>query len=252
MTESKSSFRDRSLSEIERKSEQLLALWQPGCLENSQPVDLPGTLDEFLWDQYEFRLAVEDRVPAPYRALTDFRTRTLHLSARDYAGCKNDRRACRFVVAHELGHIALHENEARSGSLALRRAEALKTGAEDDEWMDPEWQADGFASAVLMPRNPLLSLVPADIGKAGERIPTKKIAETFCVPESIVTPRVEDCRNISVLEDSWTSVAGRRRGQVTHRYAGEPVERFRRRHYEAVLRRELRDPPVWPVNHVER
>ncbi len=60
--------------------------------------------------------------------------------------CKNNisGRRARFTIAHELGHVVLHSNALRS----LHR-ETDRTG-EHKTYEDSEWQADTFASELLM------------------------------------------------------------------------------------------------------
>lgn len=54
---------------------------------------------------------------------------------------RSDNRA-RMTVAHELGHLLLH-----SGQRVFHFSEPM-----NDNRFDPEWQADQFAAALLMPR----------------------------------------------------------------------------------------------------
>lgn len=66
---------------------------------------------------------------------------------------KGDGRA-RFTLAHELGHAALHKDEVFNGGVVYRdgtsmASERLRPGMKIYE--SPEWQANTFASAFLMP-----------------------------------------------------------------------------------------------------
>lgn len=70
----------------------------------------------------------------------------ISLSAGTYAGLlKADGRA-RMTVAHELGHLLMH----------CRRPASLNRTTKYDALCDPEWQAESFAAALLMPRKAFL------------------------------------------------------------------------------------------------
>ena len=67
-----------------------------------------------------------------------------------------------FFVAHELGHCFLHTDQlVRLAQMHKAQQAALHRGGEDvrhQTYMDTEWQANAFASALLMPAQGLLIL----------------------------------------------------------------------------------------------
>lgn len=50
---------------------------------------------------------------------------------------------CRFTLAHELGHLYLHKGQMPEPTFARGKTE-------HETWMDSEWQADVYASELLM------------------------------------------------------------------------------------------------------
>lgn len=62
----------------------------------------------------------------------------------------------RFTLAHELGHYVLH-----SSGVQLCRSD----GGRVVTYCDPEWQANTFASKMLMPDHLIYTLTPSEISK---------------------------------------------------------------------------------------
>ena len=98
-------------------------------------------------------------------------------------------RACYFI-AHELGHCLLHTDQL----VRLAQTPAAQQAAFHRGWQvtaheiyrDTEWQANAFASALLMPARGLLALEQ----KHGELCPTG-IAEHFRVSVEAANYRIE-------------------------------------------------------------
>jgi hypothetical protein len=81
-----------------------------------------------------------------------FEGNILTLATKVYDELLNGTPRSRFTVAHELGHCALHReilqylnSERKKGQVALFRRDTIES------FRDPEWQANVFASAALMP-----------------------------------------------------------------------------------------------------
>jgi len=82
-----------------------------------------------------------------------------------------------FTVAHEIGHAVLHPNELVERRLANVDSQALHRGtvAGHKPFMDTEWQANGFAAAMLMPATGLVQLEQAG------RLDARTVAGTYLV-----------------------------------------------------------------------
>lgn len=94
---------------------------------------------------YDFLVLPDEDMPG-VAGLTTVGEYTIYLCNTTYVAlCDGDPEA-RHVAAHELGHLVLHS--AQSPAHAKRVL--------GDDHVDPEWQADRFADAWLMPREGVL------------------------------------------------------------------------------------------------
>lgn len=73
------------------------------------------------------------------------------------AACNDDARH-RFTIAHELGHYFIHDD--------LTKFSRCPMGATIPAYQDPEWQANVFASAFLMPKNLIRGMTPEQVSRA--------------------------------------------------------------------------------------
>src|SRR5450432_3740745 len=82
-----------------------------------------------------------------------------------------------FTLAHEIGHAVLHPNELVNRRLSAVDSRALHRGAVGGHkaFMDTEWQANGFAAAMLMPASGL-----AQMEKVGP-LDVRTVAKTYLV-----------------------------------------------------------------------
>lgn len=99
--------------------------------------------------------AVED-LPAGVEAQTRYeRDRgciTIALSPATYAALEGGEARATFSVAHEIGHAVLHTEELVELSQIPHKTAAMLRGQADHAvYFDTEWQAHGFAGALLMP-----------------------------------------------------------------------------------------------------
>jgi hypothetical protein len=88
---------------------------------------------------------------------------TLHADKRIWADAKAGDEYARFVIAHEIGHIVLHDHDAKAfsadPSLRIRFAEQEHSG---------EWQADTFGEHFLVPN------------EAARRFSNERLLSTMC------------------------------------------------------------------------
>lgn len=122
-----------------------------------KPIDLVKVLEHKLHQLgVIFEVRETSEMPEDVEALTDPDDMTIILSSETYdalcdpASPKFYR--ARFTVAHEIGHLFLHEG------IALAR------GRKDHKhFEDSEWQADAFASELLMPTEKCKGLTAQEI-----------------------------------------------------------------------------------------
>lgn len=91
---------------------------------------------------YEFTVETRASMGNLHGAV-DPMARTLALREDVYEGMIDNRGRDRFTACHEIGHAVLHPH-------TLNR---VRPGERVITYCDPEWQANSFASALLMPRH---------------------------------------------------------------------------------------------------
>lgn len=87
-----------------------------------------------------------------------------------YEDALMDQGRARFTLAHELGHLILHP-------VTILQRKATPPGMRLKTFHNPEWQADAFASAILMPRHIV------------QDMPIEEIVQLFKVSRSAATVR---------------------------------------------------------------
>ena len=112
-------------------------------------------------------------------------------SAETYNWLEQDFPRGRFFLAHELGHCLLHTNLlVRLAHMPLAQRTALQQREQlvlHEIFQDTEWQANAFASALLMPASGLLALET----KSANGLTPAEIAECFCVSAKAACYRLE-------------------------------------------------------------
>lgn len=114
-------------------------------LEIDQPylpiMEIYEVLDVFL-DGARFEVLFKDQMGADHgRTLPD--ERVIYIREDVYEGAYHGQARDRFTLCHELGHLLMHRG------IALSRIDPLNP---PPIYKNSEWQADVFASQLLMPR----------------------------------------------------------------------------------------------------
>lgn len=131
------------------------------------------------------RLQVElyDREKADEPAYVTFQPLTLHVDRKIWEAAGLGDTFARFVVAHEIGHIVLHDEFAVAFSdndaAQLRYLQNEESG---------EWQANTFAGCFLAPDHVVLKLVDADL-----------IAGLCVISDALALKRYTEARNTKKL-----------------------------------------------------
>ena len=109
-----------------------------------------------------FSYGVED-LPPPEEAHTDFQEKMIVLSSDTYDNLQKGMHRARFTMSHELGHAVMHTDSMLAASLvsasrqktcgAVQNSAAIPRfrRGQFPAYLDPEWQANKFASFFLMP-----------------------------------------------------------------------------------------------------
>ncbi len=122
-------------------------------------------------------------------AYVTFRPLTLHVDRTIWADAKTGEEHTRFVIAHEVGHLVLHDHSAKGFS--NDKSDQIRF-ADDGE--SAEWQANAFARHFLVP-----DLVLEKFREVA------KIAAYCQVPERLALDRVLDlkrkeCRKAQIFQ----------------------------------------------------
>lgn len=137
-----------------------------------QMLNLIEAVLEQLLEDYIFYVLPDDEMPG-MDGLTAIGEPTICFSESTYVAlCKGDPEA-RMVAAHEFGHLILHSHQ--TPMLAKR--------TRDDERVDPEWQADQFAIAWLLPWDGVEKCRSA-----------AHVAAKFSVPDEIAEKRFREVK----------------------------------------------------------
>lgn len=134
---------------IEQTAEAFVAAVSPDSLLGLVKLPVKRIAEFQLSDLFGVEFDVDDLPPGIEGR---FEGNILTLATDVYDQLLNDTPRSRFTVVHELGHCALHREilqflntEAQRGQVALFRRDTIEC------FRDPEWQANVFASAALMP-----------------------------------------------------------------------------------------------------
>lgn len=110
-----------------------------------QAVDMLQIIEHVLprvWVDFTYEYVPQDELGGA-EATTSMTERAIRITEPVYEATRRGHPRYLFTLAHELGHLLLHTGKQTS----LARGEKVKA------YLDPEWQANTFASAFLMPEN---------------------------------------------------------------------------------------------------
>ncbi|MDN3273474.1 ImmA/IrrE family metallo-endopeptidase [Frankia sp. RB7] len=143
-----------------------------------------------------------DQAPGDSPAYVTFGPLTLHVDRRIWNAADRGEPYARYIIAHEIGHLVLHDQHAVAFS---EEEAALLNYVQNEE--SAEWQAHVFAALFLVPDHVALRLNDADL-IAGLCVVSDRLAAD-CLSEaknakSIVPPRYEGeicwaCGNLTLI-----------------------------------------------------
>ena len=115
---------------------------------------------------YELDIVYDDELPYKYAEIYPSE-KIIRIRESVYNNAYNGDARSRFTIAHEIGHLFLHENNrisfARTSSTKMKPYES------------PEWQANVFAAEFLVPVSNIKNLTPNEI--ATKYNVSKKVAQ---------------------------------------------------------------------------
>jgi Zn-dependent peptidase ImmA (M78 family) len=127
---------------------------------------------------------VSDKLPVGIEGITDPHTRSIVVAESVFERMEDGDGRARNTVLHECGHGLMHVKQLHDVLIdgrtpGLQRASSLKP------YLSPEWQANSFASALLMPA-PAFRLAVARHGRD-----TRALAALFGVSPAAVGVRLD-------------------------------------------------------------
>lgn len=143
---------------LEYRAKTIISSFCPETLSEAAPFPVLRFCDERLQEDFGVPFAVGHLGRGEEGRLDGHE---LTVSEVVYADALRDDGRARFTLAHELAHAVLHANQlrkindARRGTPILFRREELRASE------DPEWQANRFAAALLMPVDAVQFLINA-------------------------------------------------------------------------------------------
>lgn len=157
-----------SSEKIENVAETLRSIFQLDPVKRVQMVNLvESVLPEVLPD-YLFSVLPDEDMPG-MAGITAIGEYTICLAESTYVALCNGDPDARMIAAHEFGHLILHSQQAPQ--LAKRTTA--------DERVDPEWQADRFAEAWMMPWDGVAKCRSANHVAAKYSVPDDVAARRF-------------------------------------------------------------------------
>jgi len=139
--------------------------------DDAQPVDMLKIIEFILpmiWDDYTYEI-VDDAELGEAEATTSTTNRHIRIGLGPYERAMHGISRYAFTLAHELGHLLLHTGKPTS----LARGTVKP-------FLNPEWQADTFAGAFLVPA-----------GEARKCLSVEEIAARFRISQAAAQVRAD-------------------------------------------------------------
>jgi len=177
-------------SDIEWISKRDLAIFEPACLEAPRPFCVWRAYD--MLDHFGIETMVVEDIGAEGMCFVNKGVVTIALDNETYEGCCDDNPRDRFTVSHEICHALYHGQylfEECSFSSALFRCGEVKP------YEDPEWQANRYASALLMPAK----MVCEVLDNPDSMFAPDVLMETFEVSYTAATKRIQNLKKMRIL-----------------------------------------------------
>ncbi|WII72169.1 ImmA/IrrE family metallo-endopeptidase [Bdellovibrio sp. 22V] len=182
--------RGLSTKEIEQHALEFLMLTAPECLDTPMPVPVLEIFENML-DRFGYTPAIGKNVKG-LGGVTDVTNREIELPLASYNRLEKGDPQGRFTAAHEFGHMILHgQSNAVGGKYPSRENVTFARRSQLRAFEDPEWQANTFAAAVLMPYPMMKQLFKTGkmdvqtvieafkVSKTAAEIRVKKLTEDF-------------------------------------------------------------------------
>ena len=153
--ESIPAVRPRSGQTIERAAFNIVADFSPTTLSAEVSFPVFEFCEFALEDATGVVFGVEDLPPGVEGR---FEGNSLIIDSNVYEEAQEHDGRARFTLAHEVGHCVLHASELRTLNHPSQSFVQLHRRKSIPAYRDPEWQANRFAGALLMPWQAVLAI----------------------------------------------------------------------------------------------
>lgn len=170
-----------SCYKIGQVAESLIKIAYPTLLQKPQPFPIDKFFEKDLPALLSYEYAVQE-LPHGIEGATDPIEKEVVLSPDSYDLLLEGNGRARFTACHEIGHVILHARFLRERLLDGRGTVKLHR-SNIPAYKDPEYQADAFASALLMPTTHVQNLL-----KRG--VTSKNLASIFQVSRQAAEVRI--------------------------------------------------------------
>lgn len=148
--------------------------------------DVMQYLEFHMVTEHEFDYAVRD---LGYGVWAETRQKMVTLSPQTYEKAIQGQGFARFTVAHEIGHAVLHQRLLMTKLFhSSSHGDQLSNTEHFETYCHPEWQANEFAAAVLMPQSGM-SLLRQRYVRREEFL--AKVTDVFKVSPAAASYRLE-------------------------------------------------------------
>jgi predicted metalloprotease len=138
-----------------------------------------GNLTERFTSKGRLQIEFYDRCKGDDPAYVTFKPLTLHVDRKIWKSAGEGEVYARYIIAHEIGHIVLHDEFA----VAFSDEEAAQLKYLQDE-ESGEWQANVFAGYFLAPDHVALKLQDADV-----------LAGLCVITDELAAKRLKEAKN---------------------------------------------------------
>lgn len=139
--------------EIEELAEGFLEDFAPDRLDKPGHLNVLRALDCHMYTKYSFRSDIDSSLPHNVEGITNFAEMKISLRPEVYSGAAAGHGRPRFTIAHEIGHVVTIGGQMdKRIRFTDHVPQVVMPRINVKDCQNPEWQANFFAGAVLMPR----------------------------------------------------------------------------------------------------
>ena len=173
----------KSRAAVEHEATKVTAATNPHLLKEPGAFPIAEFIEFTMFSEFGFRLGVSDALAV--EAVAYLTEGLIMVSDKTYRDLQEDEPRARFTAAHELGHLILHSEFVTIGDVAMRRKGEIKI------YEDPEWQADVFATSLL---------VPARVASGIPDLTEERLMEVFKVSRPCAKRRISELDKMNYLQ----------------------------------------------------